>query len=38
MGCDWDGSSCASASWEVTEPMAAYQGPFVLLVSFMMSR
>ena len=37
VGCDWTGSACASSSWEVTEPMAAYQGPFVLLVSFMMS-
>jgi hypothetical protein len=37
VGCDWNGSACASASWEITEPMCAYQGPFVLLVSFMMS-
>ena len=37
VGCDWTGSACASSSWEVTEPMAAYQGPFVLLVAFMMS-
>lgn len=37
VGCDWDGAQCTSASWEITEPMAAYQGPFVLLVSFMMS-
>jgi endoglucanase len=36
VGCDWDGSQCLSASWEITEPMCAYQGPFVLLVSFFM--
>ena len=37
VGCDWNGSTCASASWEITEPMAAYQGPAVLLASFMMA-
>jgi hypothetical protein len=37
VGCDWDGATCRAASWEITEPMAAYQGPFVLLVSFMMA-
>ena len=37
VGCDWDGATCRAASWEITEPMAAYQGPFVLLASFMMS-
>lgn len=37
VGCDWDGSACAACSWEITEPMAAYQGPFVLLASFVMS-
>jgi hypothetical protein len=36
VGCDWDGGRCLSASWEITEPMCAYQGPFVLLVSFYM--
>jgi len=36
VGCGWDGSQCLSASWEITEPMCAYQGPFVLLVSFFM--
>lgn len=34
--CDWDGNKCLACSWEITEPMAAYQGPFVLLVSFFM--
>ena len=33
VGCDWDGSQCASASWEITEPMCAYQGAVVLLLS-----
>jgi hypothetical protein len=37
VGCDWSGAACLAASWEITEPMAAYQGPFVLLASFMMS-
>ncbi|MBN1609719.1 MAG: glycoside hydrolase family 9 protein [Polyangiaceae bacterium] len=39
VGCDWDSSTsvCRSSSWEVTEPMCAYQGAFVLLVSFFMS-
>ncbi|MBI5531891.1 MAG: glycoside hydrolase family 9 protein [Deltaproteobacteria bacterium] len=36
VGCGWDGSQCTAASWEITEPMQAYQGPFVLLASFMM--
>jgi len=36
VGCDWDGGQCLACSWEITEPMAAYQGPFVLLASFMM--
>jgi hypothetical protein len=36
VGCAWDGSTCASASWEITEPMCAYQGPVVLLLSFVM--
>jgi len=36
VGCDWNGSICRAAAWEITEPMQAYQGPFVLLVSFMM--
>ncbi len=36
-GCDWSGSACLACSWEITEPMAAYQGPLVLLVSFLMS-
>jgi hypothetical protein len=36
VGCDWDGQQCRAASWEITEPMAAYQGPFVFLVSFFM--
>ncbi|MDJ0764973.1 MAG: glycoside hydrolase family 9 protein [Myxococcota bacterium] len=37
VGCDLNGSECLSASWEITEPMAAYQGPFILLVSFFMN-
>ncbi len=35
-GCDWDGNQCLACAWEITEPMAAYQGPFILLVSFFM--
>lgn len=40
VGCDWDGDAgvCRAASWEITEPMCAYQGPFVQLVSFFMTR
>ncbi|MBK7859681.1 MAG: glycoside hydrolase family 9 protein [Archangiaceae bacterium] len=38
VGCDWSGSACRAASWEITEPMQAYQGAFVLLASFFMSR
>lgn len=38
VGCDWDGAQCRAASWEITEPDQGYQGPFVLLVSFFMSR
>lgn len=38
VGCDWDGAACRASGWEITEPMQAYQGPFVLLVSFFMSR
>jgi hypothetical protein len=39
IGCDWDDQAqiCKAASWEITEPMQAYQGPFVGLVSFLMS-
>jgi hypothetical protein len=37
VGCDWTGSTCASSSWEITEPMIACQGLFVLLASFLMS-
>ena len=37
VGCDWNGSACASSSWEVTENDTRYQGPLVLLVSFFMS-
>ncbi len=32
-----DGSDCAAASWEITEPSNGYQSAFVLLASFMMS-
>ncbi len=37
VGCDWNGSSCLASSWEITEPMNAYQGPMVLLASFFMA-
>jgi hypothetical protein len=37
VACDWSGSACRGASWEITEPMAAYQGPMVLLLSLLMS-
>jgi hypothetical protein len=37
VSCDWDGAQCRACSWEITEPMAAYQGPFILLAAFMMS-
>ena len=36
VGCDWSGSACQACSWEITEPMCAYQGPVVLLLSLMM--
>ena len=36
VACDWNGSSCTSSSWEITEPMCAYQGPAVLLLSLVM--
>jgi hypothetical protein len=36
VGCDWDGSTCTSRSWEITEPMCAYQGPVILLLSLAM--
>ncbi|MCB9570561.1 MAG: glycoside hydrolase family 9 protein [Kofleriaceae bacterium] len=38
VGCDWDGATCQASSWEITEPSDSYQGPFVLLASFFMSR
>jgi len=34
--CGWNGSKCTTCAWEINEPMAAYQGPFILLASFMM--
>ena len=37
VSCDWDGNACRACSWEITEPMAAYQGPLVLLLSFFMA-
>lgn len=37
VGCDWDGSQCRACSWEITEPSNSYQGPFILLASFLMS-
>ena len=36
VACDWNGSTCTSSSWEITEPMCAYQGPAVLLLSLVM--
>ena len=36
VGCDWTATECASASWEITEPMCAYQGPVILLLSLVM--
>jgi hypothetical protein len=36
VSCDWDGSQCLACAWEISEPMNAYEGPFVLLASFMM--
>ena len=36
VSCDWDGNACRACAWEITEPMCAYQGPFILLVSFFM--
>lgn len=38
VGCEWTGSACNASSWEITEPALGYQGPFVLLASFFMSR
>jgi hypothetical protein len=37
VGCGWNGSICTAASWELTEPDVGYQGPLVLLTSFVMS-
>ncbi len=36
VGCVYANNMCTGASWEITEPMAAYEGPFILLVSFNM--
>jgi endoglucanase len=38
VGCDWDAgaNACRASSWEITEPMAAYEGPFIFMVSFFM--
>jgi len=33
VGCDWNGAVCLSKSWEITEPMCAYQGSVILLLS-----
>lgn len=35
---EWNGSACNASGWELTEPDQGYQGPFVLMVSFFMSR
>jgi endoglucanase len=37
VGCDWNGAKCRACAWEISEPMDSYQGPFVLLASFMMT-
>jgi len=37
VGCGWNGSTCTASSWELTEPDVGYQGPMVLLTSFVMS-
>ena len=37
VGCGWNGSICTAASWELTEPDVGYQGPLVLLTSFVMN-
>lgn len=37
VACAWNGSACTGSSWEITEPMDAYQGPVVLLLSLLMS-
>ena len=37
VGCGWNGSLCTAASWELSEPDVGYQGPLVLLASFVMS-
>jgi endoglucanase len=37
VGCGWNGTACTASSWEITEPDVGYQGPFVLLMSFVMS-
>ncbi|MHB1845288.1 MAG: glycoside hydrolase family 9 protein [Deltaproteobacteria bacterium] len=36
VGCDWSGSVCKAASWELTEPDVNYQGAVVMLLSFAM--
>ena len=40
VGCDWDpdAAECRACAWEITEPSNSYQGPFILLSSFLMSR
>jgi hypothetical protein len=37
VGCGWNGNTCTAASWELTEPDVGYQGPLVLLTSFVMT-
>jgi endoglucanase len=37
VGCGWNGTNCTASSWEITEPDVGYQGPLVLLLSFVMS-
>lgn len=39
VGCGWDDAAnkCQAASYELTEPQLAYQGPFVGMISFFMS-
>jgi hypothetical protein len=37
VGCDWSGSACRACAWELTEPMQAYQGPVLALLSLLMT-
>jgi len=37
VGCGWNGSICTAASWELTEPDVNYQGPLVMMLSYVMA-